>query len=343
MTRIFIILFCSIVSLSCQSTDNVDINVLMTVNGPIDNTAIGITLEHEHVVVDFSGAETVRQPQYEIANAIDSLLPYFHHLKERGVQTLIECTPNYIGRDIYLLKAISDSLDINMITNTGYYAAANKKFLPEHTYTETAEQLANRWIDEWKNGIDGTEIKPGFIKLGVGKDHLDSIEQKIVTAGALSHLQTGLKIAIHTGSAKAANDEIDILEQKSVAPRALIVVHSQNMSSEEQIEIGKRGAWISLDGIRDDHNSQERYCDYLLALKENDLLNQTLISQDAYWSVIQKENGDVGFKKFGSPYSAIFDLFIPKLKAIGFNDAEIDLLLIKNPAEAYKIEVCQVN
>lgn len=317
-------------------------NRIMTVTGPIDVNLMGKTLEHEHVVVDFIGAEKVKQPQYPLKQALDSLLPYFINLKERGVQTLIECTPKYIGRDVLLLKSISEQSGLNLLTNTGYYAAANKNYLPAHAYTESAEQLADKWMNEWENGIDGTGIRPGFIKLGVGKNQLDTVEQKIVQAGALTHLRTGLKIAIHTGSALAANDEVDILEKIGVAPRALIVVHSQNMSSEEQIEIIKRGAYVSLDGIKDDVASTDKYLRFLLTIKNQNLLHKTLISQDAYWSVMQNISGRIGFERHGSPYSAIFDVLIPKLRKNGFTPEDLDQLLIKNPAEAYKIEVCRI-
>lgn len=328
---------------ACTAKDEKPSNLIMTVTGPIAANQMGKTLEHEHVLVDFTGAEKVVQPQYAQKQALDSLLLYFVQLKKKGVQTLIECTPNYIGRDVLLLKSISEQTGLNILTNTGYYAAAEKKYLPAHTYIESAHQLAKRWINEWDNGINGTGIKPGFIKLGVGKNNLDSIEQKIVLAGTLTHLTTGLKMAIHTGSADAANDEIDILKEQGVDPVALIVVHSQNMSSEDQIKIIKRGAWVSLDGINDGPESINKYTDYLEVLKKENLLHKTLISQDAYWLVISKENGEIGFEHFGSPYSAIFDILIPKLTEMGFTQEDIDQLLIKNPAEAYKIGICKIN
>ncbi|MCG8308157.1 MAG: phosphotriesterase [Cytophagales bacterium] len=329
--------------LSCNSPDKGGIYKIMTVNGTIETVSMGITLEHEHVVVDFIGAEKVSQPQYHLNDALDSLLPYFVRLKSKGVETLIDCTPKFIGRDVRLLRAISEQSGLNILTNTGYYAAAGKKFLPAHAYDNAAEKLAEKWIDEWENGIDETGIKPGFIKLGVGRDRLDSIEQKIVRAGAMTHLKTGLKIAIHTGSFMAARDEVEILRTVGVAPDALIVVHAQNMSIEEQIQIAKTGAWISLDGINATPSSQEKYLNFLLVLKKKNLINKTLISQDAYWSVVQTENGDIGFKRYGSPYSAIFDQLIPRLKENGFSDNDIDQLLMKNPAKAYRIEVCRLD
>ena len=324
---------------SCASNQNETTGRIMTVTGPISLDKMGLTLEHEHVVVDFTGAEKVSQPQYLVDHALDSLLPYFIQLKERGVQTFIECTPNYIGRDVKLLKAISEQTDLNILTNTGYYAAANKKYLPAHAYTESADQLAKRWITEWKNGIDGTKIRPGFIKLGVGNNHLDSIEQKIVHAGAKTHIATGLKLAIHTGGAMAANDEIDILLREGVDPAALVIVHAQNCTSAEQLELLKRGAWISLDGVGGSEAKINQYTSYLEVIKKAGFLHQTLLSQDAYWLVVKKESEEIKFEKHGSSYTAILTALVQNLKSNGFAHEDIDQLLIKNPARAYSIEV----
>ena len=340
MRQVLLIIF--ILINSCTSKEARESVQIMTVNGPIDAKNMGITLEHEHATVDFIGAEKVDQPQYPVQQAFDSLLPHFQKLNDYGVQTFIECTPNYIGRDVLLLKKLSKATGINIMTNTGYYAAADKKYIPEHAYHQTAKQLADKWTEEWVNGIDATGIKPGFIKLGVGKGPLDVLEQKIVNAGAITHLATGLKIAIHTGGAAAAEDEIEILKAAGVNPAALIIVHSQNIPAEEQVALAQKGAWISLDGIKESEESIVKYTQFLVNLKDNDLLNQALISQDAYWQVTQDEQQEIEFIYRGSPYSALFDELIPSLKNAGLMQEDIDMLLIENPAKAYGIEVLKI-
>ena len=90
------------------------------------------------------------------------------------------------------------------MTNTGYYGAADDKFVPAHAYVETAGQLADRFIAESRDGIEGTGIRPGFLKVGVDRGQLSSIDRKLVVAAARCHLTTGLTIAAHTGDATAA-------------------------------------------------------------------------------------------------------------------------------------------
>lgn len=335
-------LLLSMLGFGCSQKAGVELRI-MTVNGLINADSIGITLEHEHLTTDFTGAEVVPQPQYPVDKALNDLLPEFLGLKQLGVKTIIECTPEYIGRDVLLLKALSERSGLNIITNTGYYAAVDKKYLPAHAFTESSEQLAARWVAEWNDGIKGTGIRPGFIKLGVGKNSLDSIEQKIVHAGAIAHRQTGLKVAIHTGSGVAAMDEIDIFEAEGVSPEALIIVHSQNSSPVDQVTIGRSGAWVSLDGIEGKDETILKYTEFLLNLKENNLLQKVLISHDDGWAVVTHGEDSITFDRFGdrpeAPYSAIFLMLIPKLLESGFTQGDIDQLLIHNPSEAFSIKI----
>ena len=113
----------------------------------------------------------------------------------------------YIGRDAWLLQRLSRAAGINVVTTTGYYGAAKDKFVPAHAYRESPEQLAARWTREFVNGIDGTNIKPGIIKIGVDSGPLSAIDAKIVRAAALTHLLTGLTICSHTGDGTAAFEQ----------------------------------------------------------------------------------------------------------------------------------------
>ena len=121
-----------------------------------------------------------------------------------------------------LQKRLEDESGLQVITNTGYYGAMQNKYLPQWAFTESAEQLARRWINEFENGIDGTSIKPGFIKIGVDAPHLSSLHQKLVKAAAITHLKTGLTICSHTGPAAAAFEELNILRTMSVHPSAFV-------------------------------------------------------------------------------------------------------------------------
>lgn len=283
---------------------------------------------HEHILVDFIGAAQVSPSRYDANAVFNAVLPHLKQARRLGCDTLVECTPAYLGRDPRLLKRLSEASDVHILSNTGYYGAANDKHLPAHAFDETAEQLGRRWIREWEGGIDGTGIKPAFIKIGIDESPLSAVDSKLVRAAALTHRETGLSIASHTGSGAAALEELDLLEGAGAPLSAFIWVHAQAERDDTfHTRAARRGAWVEFDGIAG--TTVARHVGLVRRMKEQGLLGRVLVSHDAGWYRV----GEPGGGQFRS-YDTLFTTFIPALKAEGFVDTEIRQLLVRNPRVA---------
>src|SRR4029450_2750045 len=129
---------------------------IQSVQGPLPAEKLGMTLMHEHVMVDFVGTDKVSKERYNRDEVFRAALPFLKQVRGLGCHTLVECTPAYIGRDPVLVKELSGARVWNLMTTSGYYGAANDKFVPQHAYQESAEQLAGRWRTEFTNGIEQT-------------------------------------------------------------------------------------------------------------------------------------------------------------------------------------------
>ncbi len=305
----------------------------MTVRGPIDPANMGNTLTHEHVLVDLIGAKLASPDRWNRDEVIEKVLPYLDEVKALGFLTFIDCTPKYLGRDVELLEKLSSASRLQIITNTGYYGGSDNKFLPDHAFTETAEALSNRWIYEWRFGIEKTGIKPGFIKISVNPASLTDISKKLVRAAGLTHLKSGLIIASHTGPAIPAFEQIEILKKEKIDPSAFIWVHAQNEKEKTAyVEAVKMNAWVSLDGVSDENI--EDYVDRLMFLKNANVLHRVLISHDAGWY----EPGKPGGGNFRG-YTAIWKKLFPALKQSGFSNAELNMLIHDNPKNAFTISI----
>ena len=302
-----------------------------TVRGPIDAGQMGVTLVHEHVLVDFAGAEKVSRSRYDADEAFRTILPHLQDLQKRGCRTLLECTPAYLGRDPLLLRRLSEASGLNIVTNTGYYGAANDIAVPRHAYAETARQLADRWTSEARAGIEGTSVRPGFVKIGVDAGRLSEIDRKLVEAGALCHLDTGLTLAIHTGDGAAALEIISILKKSGVSPEAYVWVHAQNEKDRATHSwAAQQGAWVALDGVSP--QGLEPYVEAVVDLLRRDQLDRVLVSQDAGWYRVGEPRGGAY-----RPYTFLFDAFVPALRARGLGEADIRTLLVENPARAFAV------
>ena len=232
-----------------------------------------------------------------------------------------------------MLKRLSEASGLHVLTNTGYYGARAGQFLPKHAHTETADQLAARWIAESTGGIESSGVRPGFIKIGVDKGPLSDNSRKLVRAAARTHLKTGLTVACHTGDGAAAMEEMELLREEGVDASAWIWVHAQNETDRTLFErASARGGWVEFDGVGPD--SIERHVKLVSQMKERGRLNRVLISQDAGWYAV----GEQGGGKFRS-YTTMFEQFLPALAKAGFSKEEIQTLMVKNPAEAFTVRV----
>jgi phosphotriesterase-related protein len=302
-----------------------------TVRGPIDAGQMGVTLVHEHVLVDFIGAEKISRSRYDAEEAFRTILPHLQELRGRGCRTLLECTPAYLGRDPQLLRRLSEASDLHIVTNTGYYGAASDSAVPKHAYAESPRQLADRWTAEARRGIEGTGIRPGFVKIGVDAGPLSDIDRKLVEAGALCHLDTGLTLAIHTGNGAAALEIVSTLKRLAVSPEAYVWVHPQ---SEPDLATrswaAAQGTWVELDGVGP--TSLEAHVEGVLDLARRSQLDRVLVSQDAGWYHVGEPGGGAY-----RPHTFLLDAFVPALRARGLTEADIRVLLVENPARAFAV------
>ena len=305
--------------------------VVESVRGPLEASRLGTTLVHEHVLVDFGGAATASRSRYDAEAVYRTVLPHLEELARRGCRTLFECTPAYLGRDPQLLLRLADASGLQIVTNTGYYGAARDIAVPKHAYGESPKQLAARWTAEYERGIEGTGIRPGFVKIGVDSGPLSAIDRKLVEAGALTHLATGLTLAIHTGDGRAALEILGALARLGVAAEAYVWVHAQSEPDRAtRAWAAQQGAWVELDGVSP--RTLDSHVEAVLDLHRRNRLDRVLVSQDAGWYHV----GEPGGGSYRS-HAFLFDAFVPALRAGGLADAEIHALLVRNPAEAFGI------
>lgn len=331
MSRIRILypFFVLVLLFSCNTQES----KIITVSGEIPASEIGKTLHHEHLLVDFIGADSTGYHRWDKNEVVEKVLPYLLEIKKLGYKTLVECTPAYLGRDPELLKMLVEKSGIQIITNTGYYSAVGAKFIPEHGFTETAEQLAERWIAEAKNGIEESGVFPGFIKIAVERKPLEEINIKVVKAAAITHKETGLVIMSHTGLAIPAYQQLDILKEYGVHPSAFIWTHANNETDfNKHIEAAKMGTWIAFDSFNP--GQLDRFVEFTLLMKKEGLLNKLLFSHDAGWYKPGEPDGGV-FRGF----TEIDELLIPALEKNGLAQQDIYQLFVTNPAEAFKVKI----
>jgi phosphotriesterase-related protein len=301
---------------------------IMTVLGPIPARRLGQTLMHEHILADFIGADQLAPSRYDPEEAFQKTLPFLQKLKTVGGDSLVDCTTEHLGRDVGLLRRLSQMSGVRIIASTGIYGAMNDKFVPRFAYAESAEQLALRWAREFEDGISPGGVRPGIIKIGVDGAPLSEIDAKLVAAAARAHRRTGLVIASHTGPGAAAFAQLDVLKAEGAEPAAFIWVHAQaEMDSSLHRRAAELGAWVEFDGIAP--ATVAKHVELVLAMKRAGFLHRVLISQDAGWYHV----GEPGGGEFRG-YDTLFTAFLPALRKAGASAGDVRTLLVHNPRQA---------
>jgi phosphotriesterase-related protein len=302
--------------------------IIQTVCGPIPADAFGIALPHEHVMVDFIGADRTGPHRWNSDEVFAVMLPYLKAVRAQGIAGFADCTPAYLGRDPRLLRRLAKAADLHILTNTGYY---KEPYLPPHAFRESADQLAARWIREWKEGIEGTGIRPGFIKIAVNPGPLVPVQRKIVRAAARASRRTGLVIACHTGHGPAAIEILGLLEEEALPLSRFLFVHADAEPERRyHVEAAKAGVWVEYDAVG--WKPIAEHVKLVTQFLADGLANRLLLSHDAGWYHVGEPHG-------GSirPSTSLLAELVPALEKEGLTPAMRHRLLVENPRQAFAV------
>ncbi len=301
--------------------------VLHTTLGAYSSGQLGMILPHEHIFVDLRTPETPGQGQAAAEDVVRLMAPELERARALGVTALVECSPEGVGRRVDLVKAVSQAANFPVVVATGIYREPWVPAWAQHAPREVIQA----WMQgELQVGIAQTGVRAGFIKLSAGDDGLTALEEKILRAAAAAGTACESAIGSHTIRGRVVLHQLEILEAEGFDPRRFISIHAQAEEDFDlSLEIARRGAWLSYDGIgwgADD----ERYLQRILAMLSAGFGSQLMLSMDRGWYDPAKPGG--GSPK---PFTYLNQVFLPKLRAAGVDEATLRLLTADNPFRAF--------
>ncbi|MCP4610888.1 MAG: hypothetical protein GY845_19445 [Planctomycetes bacterium] len=299
-----------------------------TTQGPIIAEGLGVILPHEHIFTDLRGPATRGYGQADAADVVRVMAPLLEEAKQSGIGLLFECSSIGVGRNVSILSEVSAASGLPVVVSTGVYGRAN--FAPIEHQNMSEDELTELFISEIREGIEGTGIKAGFIKIATGGSNMNALEEKILRAAGRAAKETGAAVASHTTVSSNATRQADILE--SISPEIRFIwVHAQSANNRNLYkQLAERGVFIELDSLG---WNPEQDSTFIAAIKE--LLaagygEQILLSHDAGWYRPGEQNG--GTQK---PYTYLIETFIPKLRDNGVDDETIRMITEINPIRAF--------
>ena len=168
--------------------------MIPTVTGEITPEQMGITSAHEHIQIQTDATQRAKSVAFAIAD--------LKRAKELGLRTIVDVTPT---RNIRGLKEVSIATGINVICCTGFYV------LNDEQQSFRVEDFENHMIDEIENGIQGTGVHPGIIKVATRVLSFTEAEKNVLIAAA--HIQKRYNLPICTHAVTGCAEQQQILEE----------------------------------------------------------------------------------------------------------------------------------
>lgn len=277
--------------------------------------------------------------------------------KNAGGKTIVEPSPCGMRGDVRIIKKLAEEVGINVLVSTGCYGDG---LWPKEFVEKNEEELMNIMFDEIYNGIDGTDIKAGQVKVALNR--FTELELKALRAGARVARDTGLCFSVHTGGtnlnpeytlkmAQIIKEEGHNLEKtvflhmdQTVTQHDLITyIKNHEQASKLILDPLRRlldtGATLSFDCIGT-HESKEMYDvvwsnDYermagLYKLLTEGYSKQLVVATDVWQKMYYRKFGGAG-------YCRVLDFVVPMLKKCGVGAGQIKDITCDNAARLLSI------
>lgn len=217
-----------------------------TVQGDLDGQDLGIVLVHEHVRFRDEAVAVQWPDRYDEQQELQLALEAVTAAKDRGVQTIVDPTAMFGGRDVHFMKRVSDQTGVPIVACTGIYSYDQ---LPHYFENRDADIMAEHFVSDIEQGIQGTEIKAAFLKCAADAAGVTERVEKIHRAVARASLQTGAPIMAHSMPAvETAPRQIEIFAEEGVDLTRVQIAHCGDTEDVEYIErLIDRGVYVGLD------------------------------------------------------------------------------------------------
>lgn len=339
---------------------------VQTVLGPIAPEAMGITLPHEHLLIDFSvmfaeptGAGDrgrAREPvsldnlgwvrQHFNAN-LDNLrlldeqtaADEIRLFANAGGRTVVDPTNRSLARDPLALARIARATGLHIVMGAGYYVAAAH---PPDMDRRTVDDLAREIVGDLTAGVGDTGIRAGLIgEIGCTWPWTDN-EKKVVRAAIAAQRETGAPLMIHPGRhPRAPMDIAEFVQKEGGDLRRTIMCHLDRTIADVRpvADLAQTGIWLEYDlfGLENSYYPYNPDFDmpndggrmaHVLALVDRGHGDQLLLSHDIAYKTSLVKYGGYG-------YHHLLVNVVPRLRRKGMDEAGLARLLVDNPRRAF--------
>jgi len=265
------------------------------------------------------------------------------HYRRVGGRSIIEVTPEGVGRDPLKLREISQSSGVQIISGIAFY---DQRTYPEWVRSATVDQIADYFvwqIEEGRHGVRAGLIgelfshnEPEPIPSGY---RLDEPEIRVFQAAAKAQVRAGVAISTHASLGRAGWAQLDVLEHAGANLERVVIGHCDahwhedaDKDLEYYLAILKRGAYCQFDLIGWTELAPEPIRAARVAtLVKLGYERRLLLSTDTCRLSQLHRNGGRGF-------DYLWTSFLPRLGEQGVTQPQIHSMLVEAPRTLLECE-----
>ena len=303
--------------------------VVRTVLGDIDASQLGFTMAHEHILTNPQGSGSKAEQGHHL-DSIEKAIEMLDEFKTVGGGCIIETTPKSWGRNTPGMVDASKASGVHVVACTGYICEEHG-LMAEEVSDLSIDEIADIMIQEVTEGMDGTNVKAGWVKAGTAYMHITPNEEKVLRAAARAATATGVCMHTHTTSGTMGIEQAEIVESEGFDMERMIIAHvDRNPDLWYHRKMLEKGVYLIYDGP----GKAKYYPDSMRV----ELLRQLVADGFAKKLMLSNDMGRRSHHKvygYGPGFTWIKERFIPRLLEEGFSEETIDLFMVQNPARIY--------
>ncbi len=302
---------------------------VMTVQGPVPPSELGFILPHEHTQISLWHIPD-RWDYWELTRDEPVILDELRAFRDAGGTALADLTLPGVGRDPAWLRRVSERSGLHVVMGGGWYRTA---YYPVEALIDrrSTDSLAEELVAEATVGVGDTGIRIGILgEIGTDKPWLTPAEERVHRAVARAARRTGLAISTHAVMSDVGAAQLTVFEEEGVDPGRVVIGHADSYPVlDHYLSLISRGASIEFDFLGMTSQPTEKYgegrvVELLLELLHRGHGDRVLLSLDVC------HNGQLR-RYEGNGYAYLQTTFLPRLRAAGVSEAEIDRMTIENP------------
>ena len=302
---------------------------VQTVLGPIDPAELGFTLPHEHTQITLWQVPD-RWDYWQLTRDEPLILEELAAFRAAGGSGLVDLTLPGVGRDPEWLSGLARASGLHIVMGCGWYRGA---YYPAEARIDrrSVDALADELVEEATEGVGDTGVRPGIIgEIGTDKPWVSAQEERVHRAAARAARRTGLAITTHAVLSPVGQDQLRIFEEEGADPTRIVIGHADSYPLlDHHLAIVERGASVEFDFLGMSFTPTERHgegrtVDLLRELLSRGHIDRILLSQDVCHDS-QLSHYD------GNGYTYLARSFLPRLRAAGVSEAEIESMTVDNP------------